>query len=86
MKRGFRPVSINVNGKQLNITLAKITYRCEICGGELTRTNNKLHCAIDGHRGLIHRDKAVARKEQQQENIENLPYQIINGKVEYNGN
>lgn len=86
MKKGRRPVTVTIDGQQINITLAKITYRCEICGGMLTRTNNRLHCSNPNHRGLIHRNEAKKRTEQQRENIKNLPYKIVNGKVIYDGN
>ena len=85
-KRGFRPVTIVIEGKPVNVAIAKVIYRCEICCEKLTLTGNRLHCKDDNHRGMIHRDIAAARLTTQETNITNLPYKIVNGKVEYNGN
>ena len=75
-------VSITIDNKTLPITLARFTYRCEVCNGELSQIDNRLHCKQNAqHRGLIHQSEAAARQTRQTNNLADLPYQIIDGKV-----
>ena len=78
---------ITIDGKAIALTLARMTYRCEICNGPLKQVDFGLKCIDNaGHRGFIPKKLAEERLRQQAQNIEELPYKIVNGRIEPNAN
>jgi len=75
---------IRIDGKRVDINLARIVYRCRQCSGKLKRHNFGLKCKGNStHRGFIHRDRVSKIERQQQQNINQLEeiYIIRDGKV-----
>lgn len=75
---------IKIDGRSINIYLARMVYRCGECFGDLERSGAGLRCqANNEHRGFIHRDVAKKIQQQQAQNVEALSeiYEIIDGKV-----
>ena len=75
---------ININGRHIDIYLAKIVYRCEACHAPLVYHNAGLACSANKqHRGFIHRDEVGKIQQAQTQNIAGLNefYEIKNGKV-----
>lgn len=77
--------SVMIQGQHINITLARITYRCGHCLSELRIADGvSLKCTTNPeHRGFVHRKEAARIREQQETNIKQLHqfYQIVDGKV-----
>ena len=75
---------IKIKGKLVNIHLARITYKCQVCHGSLERHNMGLRCIANrNHRGFVHQKQVEQVSKAQQENIKQLSsfYEIVNGKV-----
>lgn len=76
--------NIKIKGRVVNIHLARIVYRCEVCHAELKRHNKGLRCqANPAHRGFVHQSRVREIEQAQAANIEQLEtvYQIVDGKV-----
>lgn len=76
--------NLKIKGKFVNIYLAKIVYKCEICQGDLAQKGKGLCCRENSeHRGFIHRDEVKALKQKQEESLSVLSgfYAIEGGKV-----
>lgn len=76
--------NLKIGGKQVNILLARIVYKCEECYSDLKRVDMGLKCTSNpGHRGFIHRDEVKVIQARQAKNVEQLEqvYEIVDGKV-----
>jgi len=76
--------NVMIQGRAINITLAKITYRCGHCLAPIRIKDTGLKCTVNPeHKGFIHRDKAEKIKDQQNRNIKQLEqfYKIVDGEV-----
>jgi hypothetical protein len=75
---------IKIDGRRIDVNLARIVYKCENCFGDLERYGMGLRCKNNPeHRGFIHRDRVREIQQQQAQNLGalNEVYEIINGKV-----
>lgn len=75
---------IRIEGRRVNIHLARLVYRCAHCYGPLEKKEFGLKCQADPeHRGFVHRNVVAQIQAAQQENVEELEsiYQIKDGKV-----
>lgn len=84
MRNSRQPHEIKINGRWLDISFARIVYRCAVCHGPLKRHNAGLICADNpNHRRFIHqRDVEVIEAQQTKEmaDIESA-YEIKDGQI-----
>lgn len=76
--------NIKIQGRLINIHLARMVYRCGVCFGELELHGSGLRCKADhNHRFFAHQSEVKAVEVKREENIKKLQgiYQIIDGKV-----
>lgn len=80
----FRSYTVRIDGKIIDIHLARQVYRCRECLGPLVYRDSGLACAADtGHAGFIHLDEVEREMERRALELAQVEavYQIKDGKI-----
>ena len=80
----FRSYTVSIDGKIIDIHLARQLYRCRECLGPLAHHNSGLACAADkSHAGFIHLNEVEREMERRAAALAQVEavYQIKDGKI-----
>ena len=75
---------LKIRGERINIHIARLMYRCEVCFSKLERVDFGLKCKANrGHKGIVHQREIEQLKNKQAENVNQLNqfYEVRDGKV-----